>query len=228
MALSGALRVCRRVPYLILAPPGRSPARGWPAVLALHGYGWDETRFCSVIRRRFARSAFAWIVPRGPWRVHPERGEVGYAWLVGSREHPDHEGMQATEVLLSALLRAASRRLPIDRRRIGILGFSQGGFAAGVAALRRPRAYRAAAVLGAYINPAMVPGGLPSAQGARLGFFHGRQDRDVPLARARQSLRQLAEAGIEAELRTFPGGHKLSEALAAAAAQFLEERLRLP
>ncbi len=220
-ALQGGVPVARLAPFRVLLPAGRPPRGGWPAVLALHGYGWDEERFAAVIRRRFGDSPFAWLVPRGPWRVHPGRGEVGYAWLVGSRENPDHEGFKAVEGYLDRMLSEARRRLPISRRPPGVLGFSQGGFVAGVAALRRPRRYRGAAVLGAYVNPGMVPKGLASATGARLAFFHGRQDHEVPLMRARESVGILGETGIAATLRTFPGGHKLSVAMAEAAAGFL-------
>lgn len=219
-----SVRVARRAPCRVILPRGQAPRGGWPVVLALHGYGWDEARFEPVIRRRFAGTPWVWLVPRGPYRVHASPGEVGYAWLVGSREHPDHEGMQETERYLRTLLALARRRLPVSRRT-AVLGFSQGGFTAGVAALRHPKRYRAAAVLGAYINPLMVPKGLTSAQGARLAFFHGRQDRDVPPERARRSVAALAEAGIPAPLATFPGGHKLSPAMAGAARAFLEASL---
>jgi predicted esterase len=221
----GRTRIAREVPYRILAPSSRSPRDGWPAVIALHGYGWDETRFTPVVRRRFGAVPWVWIVPRGPWRVHPTRGEVGYSWLVGSGEHPDHAGMRGTEALLRQAIAGTARRLRLDRRKVALLGFSQGGFAAGVAALHRPRTWRGAAVLGAYINPAMVPDGLGRARGARLAFFHGRQDREVPLERARRSVRVLAEAGIPAALKTFPGGHTLSPAMADAARSFLLEIL---
>jgi len=215
----------RRVPVLAWAPCGRPPGGGWPAVVALHGYGLDEAFFARVIRLRFPKSPWVWIVPRGPWRVHPERGRVGYAWLVGSKEHPDHEGMAGTERLMTDALKAAARRFPIDRRRTALMGFSQGGFAAGVAALRSPRRWRGAAVLGGYVNPLLVPGGVASGRGARLAFLHGRQDTDVPLERARTSVSLLAGVGITASLRTFPGGHKLSRPMADAADDFLQEAL---
>ncbi len=211
----------REVPVLAWTPSGKSPPGGWPAVLALHGYGMDEAFFARVIRLRFPREPWAWIVPRGPWRVFSQPGRVGYAWLVGSKEFPDHEGMAGTERLLSDALKAAVGSLSINPRRVALLGFSQGGFAAGVAALRTPRRWKGAAVLGGYINPLMVPEGLAAGRGARLAFLHGRQDADVPMERARQSVGLLAEAGIEAPLHTFPGGHKLSRAMAKGAEAFL-------
>ena len=114
----------------------------------------------------------------------------------------------------------------MDLRRLAVMGFSQGGFAAAVAALRNPRRYRLALALGSYVNPALVPGGLESARGARLAFLHGRQDPEVPLARARRSVELLAQAGIPASLQTFPGGHKLSRQMAGTAKAMLTEALR--
>ncbi len=223
----GSVRIAREVPYRVLVPSGRAPKAGWPVVIALHGYGWDEARFTPVVRRRFGKVPWVWIIPRGPWRVFEAPGAVGYAWLVGSREDPDHEGMKGTEALLGRAVAGTSRKVVrLDRKRRALMGFSQGGFVAGVAALRSPKAWRAAAVLGGYINPRMVPGGLAGARGARLAFFHGRQDGDVPLARMQRSVGALAEAGIPAALKTFPGGHKLSPAMAASARDFLLEALR--
>lgn len=225
MNLSGSIRVSREVPFRVLKPSGSAPRGGWPAVLALHGYGWDETRFEPLVRRRFPGTPWVWILPRGPWRVLEAPGSVGYGWLVGSKDHPDLEGMEATERFLAAVLRKAGKTLPIDRRRLALLGFSQGGFAAGVTLLRNPGAYRAAAVLGAYVNLRLVTKGLARARGARIAFFHGSQDRDVPPGRPRKSVAALAEAGIRAPLAFFPGGHKLSEPMAKAARAFLKGAL---
>ena len=221
------MRAWREVPVLAWVPAGRPPRGGWPAVIALHGYGMDEAFFARVIRLRFPRAPWAWIVPRGPWRVFSRPGQVGYAWLVGSKEHPDHEGMAGTERLLSDALKVASKTLPINPRWAALMGFSQGGFAAGVAALRSPRHWKGAAVLGGYINPLMVPGGLASGRGANLAFLHGRQDADVPMERARTSVRLLAEDGIPATMHTYPGGHKLSRAMAKGAEGVLREALSL-
>ena len=225
MSLSGSIRVSREVPFRVLKPSGSAPALGWPAVLALHGYGWDEERFEPVVRRRFPGTPWVWIVPRGPWRIFEAPGAVGYGWLVGSKDHPDLEGMVSTERFLAAVLRKTGKAVPIDRRRVALLGFSQGGFAAGVTVLRNPKAWRGAAVLGAYVNPKLVPKGLSRARQARIAFFHGSQDRDVPPWRPRKSVAALAEAGIRAPLAFFPGGHKLSRPMAKAAQAFLKEAL---
>ena len=222
---SGSVRIARTVPWLTLAPRGRPPRRGWPAVVALHGYGRDEAGFVVLLRRRFGKVPWVWILPRGPWRVHPERGRAGFAWLVSAHGTPDLEGMEGTERLVRAALTGTAG---VDRKRAALLGFSQGGFAAGVAALRRPRSWRGAAVLSAYVNPALVPGGLGRARGARLAFFHGRQDREVPLARARDSARALRDAGLPAEIRSFAGGHALTEPMARSAAAWLGAVLHSP
>jgi predicted esterase len=193
-------------------------------VLALHGYGRDEASFARTLRRRFRGPVpWVWIVPRAPYRVHPERGKVGYAWLVGSAEQPDREGMDGTERFLAAVLRKVSRQVSIDPRRVALIGFSQGGFAAGVTALRCPRRYQGAVVLGAYVNSEMVPRGLARARGTRLFFLHGTDDAVVPHARPRQSAQELSRFGIDTHLEIFPGAHEITPTLAAAARRRLAE-----
>lgn len=216
----GAVRVSREAPWRAWTPPGRPPRAGWPAVVALHGFGLDLPAWEIVLRRRFPGAPWAWILPRAPWRVY-RKGEVGFGWLVSSPTNADREGMPSSERSVMRSENAACRALPIDRRRLALMGFSQGGFMAGVLALRNPRRWRRAAVLGGYINPALVPLGLARARGMRIAFLHGRSDRTVPAERARESVAILRAAGIDGSLTELAGGHTLTPAMAAACRDFL-------
>jgi carboxymethylenebutenolidase len=115
----------------------------------------------------------------------------------------------------------------IDAKRIGILGFSLGGYLAmALAAEER----RIRAVIG-------LSGGLPpgwedqvSTGMAPVLLLHGTKDAVVPIAEAYRAERVLKERGVVCELEVFPGErHWITGAsqarLLMRCAEFLEKNL---
>jgi carboxymethylenebutenolidase len=90
---------------------------------------------------------------------------------------------------------------PDSSGRIGLLGFSLGGYIAADAAARDTRI----AAL------AVLYGGMPDAMTAKvkhlppLIVLHGEEDRNVPIAEGRQLVELGKIAGAEAEFVPYPG-----------------------
>jgi dienelactone hydrolase len=113
-------------------------------------------------------------------------------------------------------------------RRIGLYGYSLGGFLAIAAASDNP-------LVGAVTEQA---GGIWNSQEKRVGkmppvlMVHGLEDRRVPVEKyAKQLLRVLRQRGARAETEFVPGeGHVFSEAAMAAVrpkiAKFFQRELR--
>jgi carboxymethylenebutenolidase len=104
---------------------------------------------------------------------------------------------------VSTLINAVLAR-PESAGRIGLLGFSLGGFVAAQAAAADAR-----------VNAlAVLYGGMPDAMVAQVSHLpptlelHGDDDRTVPLAKGAELVRLARAAGARAEQVTYPGrGH---------------------
>ncbi|MEP9377578.1 dienelactone hydrolase family protein [Aquabacter sp. CN5-332] len=103
-----------------------------------------------------------------------------------------------------AAVAAAIARRPESSGRIGLLGFSLGGYVAAATAARDPQ-IAALAVMYGGMPPAFVPEvtRLPP-----LIVLHGEADRRIPVSEGEALVQLARKVGAPAELVTYPGeGH---------------------
>ncbi len=176
------------LPYRLLTPPG--PGRH-PLVVVLHGsgaIGTDNVSQLGAFARAWAEPALAdldayVVVPQAPTRsADYQPGDDG---LMASRP-----GLSLPTIL--ALVENLATRLPVDRGRIYVVGFSMGGSAALQALLMKPELF-AAAVAFAPVPP-------PRDQAAKLAgvpmmLVHGTADTENPYASDKAWAEALAKAG---------------------------------
>ena len=203
-------------------------------LLMLHGFTGDENSMWV-----FARDlpAHYWIVaPRAPHVTEPS----GYSW----RPHhsidfgrPSLEQLRpAAEALISlvdayqlSVYPEPSRRAKIDasperRRRIDVMGFSQGAAMSNLLAFLYPERIRKTGILAGF-----VPSGLEELVAKRplagKPFFvaHGTKDETVPVDRARASIEILEQAGAQVTYCEDEVGHKVSLTCLRALKDFLGE-----
>jgi poly(3-hydroxybutyrate) depolymerase len=182
------------LPYRLL-PPSTPPAPGArvPLVLVLHGSGEIGTDN----RAQLTPLALAWardearardgayvLVPQMPSRSAnysgPPTGDV--------RTSEGTALVPATLALIDALVET----LPIDRRRIGVVGFSMGASTAWNLLHARP----------GFFSAAIPIAGVPRADQARsvrpatrLWVIHGNRDETNPIRHDRRAFVPLADAG---------------------------------
>ncbi|WP_193611762.1 alpha/beta hydrolase-fold protein [Nocardioides lijunqiniae] len=111
-----------RTGWVLLRPPGAEGAR-LPVVVALHGLGWrlDAFQPGGVGIPQFLAAAVADGVP--PFVVVAPEGGRSY-W------HPRPDGEDAGAMVTDELLPLLGRRDDLDVARIGLLGWSMGGYGA--------------------------------------------------------------------------------------------------
>jgi len=128
------------VPALLWEPPGRPSRAGRAAIVHVHGGGYSQA----------VRRAFLWSTPlhtlmaREGWVVLSVdyRGSEGYGRAWRTAVHLDLGGPDLDDTVAAADW-LASNVPGVDRRRIGLWGWSYGGFLAALAAGKAPGAFAA-------------------------------------------------------------------------------------
>lgn len=181
-------------PALLYVPRGYSREKPMPLVVMLHGAGGAARHSVDLVRRHADRLGFIVLAPasRGSsWDIIAERG---YG--------PDVERIDQA-------LKHVFARYSVDRKRLGIAGFSDGASYALSLGLTNGQLFSDVI--------AFSPGFMaPSRQEGRPNIFvsHGVQDQVLPIDRcSRRIVPQLKAAGYAVDYREFPGGHTVPEDL---------------
>ena len=208
---------------------GASPCA---SVIWLHGLGADghdfepivpELRLPDTLQVRF-------VFPHAPIRpVTLNQGMRMRAWydvaqLGGGPE--DEAGIRESGSVVQQLIQEQIKR-GIDTPRIVLAGFSQGGAVALHTALRYSAPLAGVLALSTYLPLAATLKEEMSAANRKLPIFmaHGLYDDIIPLARAEQSRKILADAGYELQWKTYPMPHSVCAEEIADLARFLHKVL---
>ena len=219
------------VPGYLTLPPGQEDAHGLPAIVLPHGgpSARDEWGF-DWLSQYFANRGYAVLQPEF-------RGSAGYgdAWF-------QQNGFRSWRVAIGDVL-AAGRWLVsqgiADPARLGIVGWSYGGYAALQSAVVDPTLFKAVIAIAPVTDlTALVEerrywsdfevvkefvGEGPHTREASpiehadsfkvpVLLFHGTRDRNVGYAQSERMAAKLKSAGVAAELVTFTGlDHQLED-----------------
>ncbi|WP_332817815.1 S9 family peptidase [Sphingopyxis sp.] len=233
------------IPGYLTLPPGRSDAKGLPAIVMPHGgpSARDEWGF-DWLAQYFAQAGFAVVQPN-------YRGSSGYGdqWY-------QNNGFQSWKAAIGDVTDAGRWILAegADPAKLSIVGWSYGGYAALQSGVVAPDLFRSIVAIAPvtdlvemknesakYTSGAItrdfigsgphVREGSPAQNAGRIEapvlLFHGTLDQNVDVEQSRIMRRALASAGKKAELVEYPGlAHNLSDSDARTAmlgriAQFL-------
>jgi phospholipase/carboxylesterase len=189
----------------------RGPSQASQRLVLLHGWGADADDLLDL----------------GPMLVEPE---VSVVALRAPEPHPFGSGRQwyglqpidwaalpAARQALQQRLEALAASVPLERTLL--LGFSQGGAMALDVGSRLP--------LAGIVACSGYPheGWQPSRGSAPVLLSHGREDPVVPFAASEELQRLLLQAGCEAQLLAFSGGHTIDAAVLPQIRAFATQRL---
>ncbi len=203
-------------------------ARPAAAVIWLHGLGADGHDFEPVVPElRLPQTLpLRFVFPHAPIRpVTLNQGMRMRAWydiarLGGGPE--DEAGIRSSEGLLKSLI---SREMEngISLEKIVLAGFSQGGAIALQTALRYPEPLAGVLALSTYLPISQTLDKEKSRANQNIPIFmaHGLYDDIIPLRRAEQSAKILADLGYNVEWRTYPMPHSVCAEEIADIARFL-------
>lgn len=179
--------------YYLMRPKDYDEKRRYPLVLALHGRGGNTTAAgvlgSEVNREKYPCFVMAPMSPR-PFRWGAPK----------SRSKDDNARQEKLPAVLQAI-EALQKELRIDAARIYVTGQSMGGAGSFAAVAARPNLFAAAVpVCGGW-------DGNEAPKMAKVPFwiFHGADDKVVPVARSREMVAALKEAGAIARYTEYEG-----------------------
>jgi phospholipase/carboxylesterase len=194
--------------YTAHVPPGDGPH---PTLIALHGWGASAHDLLGLAPHLHGGRALV-LCPQGPFGFEIGPGVNGYGWFpLSSGRPPDAAAFACGQGALAAFLAEAQDHYPVDRRKLVLLGFSQGGVMAYDAALRAPERFAGLVALSSWLPFALL-GSVPRLPAhAQLPAFvsHGTEDPMIPLAMGRESRDRLIDLGVPTTYREYGMGHEI-------------------
>ena len=195
--------------HTIYQPAGEGP---FPAILTLHGRGANAMDLLGLAPL-LCGGKFLMICPQGPLETPIGPGMTGYAWYPMSMGGPpDVDAILSSRRELEAFIERCLASYPIDRKKLALLGFSQGGVMSYSLALTHPERFAALAVLSSW---------LPKELEARLNVSdaiqalptliqHGTQDPMIEVDRARDSVERLRQLKLPLTFREYDMAHEIA------------------
>jgi phospholipase/carboxylesterase len=191
--------------YTAHVPPGDGPH---PTVIALHGWGASAH---DLIGLAPILHGFGW------WPI------------TETREMDPREFARARQSLRSFIDQALAR-YPIDRRKLVLMGFSQGGLMAYDLVLSEPERFAGLVALSSWL-PEAVDRAIPPNEAAKnlpALVIHGTQDPMVPVAGAQDSRQRLLARGLNVHYREYPMQHEINPDALRELVIWLEEKVFQP
>ena len=182
-----------------------------PLVIGLHGRGDSAEHFAALAGRLGPR--LAWRMLQGPLPYSD-----GYQWFKMDADDGGAAEVARALAYIDAHVRAAGPR------RIALVGFSQGGFAAAAYIVQHPERVRAVLCIGGGL-PALPEPPAATARPAIL-FVHGGEDAVVPVQAARDAMRRMEALGFSPEFIEHADGHTVPDAEVDRMRGWLERKLR--
>jgi predicted peptidase len=174
--------------YIIYTPHSFDPAKKYPLVVNLHGWG-DSTHLNPLSPVHF--DLLKTCEKRGVILVSP----------CGRQKLPEHRGMYLDDAETDVLqvLSLVKKYYPIDDKRVYITGNSMGGFGSYWIASRHPDLFAAIApVCGIWSGINGFPRvNLDPLKNIPVYLFHNDLDKTVPVTESRSAYAYLKKIGAE-------------------------------
>jgi phospholipase/carboxylesterase len=212
--------------HTVWEPAGEGPH---PTIIAMHGWGANALDLVGLAPY-VAEGRFMIICPQGPLEV-PIGPTRGYGWFpIRMGSPPDLDAIEAAVSSATKFVDLAVERYPVNRRKLVMLGFSQGGVMAYRMALANPARYAGLVALSTWFSPELRDAVADREALERLPTMvqHGRADDMIEIARARSSVEILRELRVPLVYREYDCGHEITADGLQDMSEFLDSKVLTP
>jgi phospholipase/carboxylesterase len=213
--------------YTAHVPAGDGP---FPTIIALHGWGASAHDLVGLAPI-FDGGRSLVLCPQGPLAFQAGPGQVGYGWFPLKSGGPtDPAEVRQGVDALQRFIDEAFAVHPVDRRKVAILGFSQGGVMAYDLVLRSPADYAGLIALSSWLPDEMAES-IPAnseLENLQTLVIHGTKDPMISIDLARESRDALAKLGVSASYREYEMGHEINPEALQLLIGWLDEKLVNP
>jgi len=212
--------------HTVWEPTGEGPH---PTIIAMHGWGANALDLVGLAPY-VAEGRFMVICPQGPLEV-PIGPTRGYGWFpIRMGGPPDLDAIEAAVSSATKFVDLAVERYPVNRRKLVMLGFSQGGVMAYRMALANPARYAGLVALSTWFSPELKDAIADREALERLPTLvqHGRADDMIEIARARSSVEILRELHVPLVYREYDCGHEITADGLQDLSEFLDSKVLSP
>lgn len=208
-------------------PAGEGP---FPTVIALHGWGASAHDLFGLAPYLHGGEAVV-LCPQGPLAFDIGDGVPGYGWfpLTGGADF-DPAVFERAVVTLRDFVDEALTRYPVEKRKVALMGFSQGGVMAYALGLREPTRFAGIAALSSWLPDPLASSITPQPEHAGLPVLvqHGTEDPMIGVERARESRDALRRIGVAASYHEYPMGHEIRPEALQDLVVWLEDKVLQP
>jgi phospholipase/carboxylesterase len=194
--------------YTAHVPSGPGP---FPAIIALHGWGASAHDLLGLAPILHSGNALM-LCPQGAVTLPIGPGMTGYGWFPLTRGGPLRiDALESALGDVERFLELALSRYPVQRERVLLLGFSQGGVMAYRMFLSRPERFAGMAALCSWL-PEELAKRIPvrsEPTDRPVLVMHGTRDSMIEVERARESRRRLIERNVPLTYREYEMGHEI-------------------
>jgi len=194
--------------YTAHVPGGAGP---FPTIILLHGWGASAHDLIGLAPILYRGRAIV-LCPQGPVALQTGPGTLGYGWFPLSQGRPaDPTAIRIAHGLIETFIADACERYPVDRSKLVLAGFSQGGFMAYLIALADPARYAGLLALSSWLPDELAEQITPQPAHAALPtlVIHGSKDPMVPIDRAYASRDALLRLKVPTVFREYEMGHEI-------------------
>lgn len=200
------------VPYKLIETGGKHPK---PLILYLHGFNQNIDRFESDCSRLTESVAAYHLFIQGPYPIYDRSrtknvSEWGRAWYLydGNRG----QFIKSLEITSQFLQEIVDQLLPhIEVTRMGVVGYSMGGYLAGYFSFTRWKHVNELVAIGCRLKTEVLNEKWDHLRHMQILAIHGKDDKSVSGENQLKEIENLKNHGINAEIVTLSEGHKLSD-----------------
>ncbi len=210
--------------YLVRKP--KADIKNPPLLILLHGYGSNEQDLFSFADE--LPDELLIISARAPLNM----AYGGYAWYTIHFDNTDgkfsntEEALKSKEII-STFIDEILANYDVNRKKVFLLGFSQGTILSYSVALSYPKKVQYVVGLSGYVNRELLPNQLDTENYKNLEIYssHGTVDQVIPVEWAQKTKPFLDNLGIKNSYEEYQVGHGVAPQNFYSLKQWIEKRI---